>query len=197
MSLIQEKNKEHIEWIESKGMKGKQLYLEMIDFRCTNDEDIRLDQARIIECYFDELNLHKKDYHLSTLCSSSFRYVKCYLCDFYRSDLSYTKFDYSELEKSNFSKCDFTEASLVSTKLIECKLINVLLYMTNLENAVLDTVDLSMSEFDETLVRGIRLKNIIGIETANFTSINIGSVDRPIYLFNNDAKSWICERITR
>ena len=73
-------------------------------------------------------------------------------------------------------------------------MINVYFYLTDFSNVTLDNVDISVSTFEETLLNGVKLKNIKGIEEAHFESINIGTFEEPILLKSEEAKKWVLEK---
>lgn len=65
--------------------------------------------------------------------------------------------------------------------------------MTDFSYAELSNVDVSRASFDETIVRGIKLKNIIGFEEAQIESINIGTYEKPQLLYGEEARAWFQE----
>lgn len=181
----------HKKWVETIGKEGKKLCLEEVDFRNFDLSDKLLEQANIVECIFDNLNLKDMDFHASLLCSSTYKNTNLDDCDFYRSNLSYTDFSNANLNRVRFSKSDCWEAIFRNADLIDCNLINVYFYLTDFSNARLDNVDISVATFQETILNGVTLKNIKGIEEAHFKSINIGTLEKPTLLKLEEAKEWI------
>lgn len=52
-----------------------------------------------------------------------------------------------------------------------------------------------MATFEETILNGVTLTNIKGIEEAHFESINIDTLEESILLEEEQAKKWIIENI--
>ena len=105
--------------------------------------------------------------------------------------MSYTDFSGAVIKNTKFSKSDFWEAIFRNTNLTNCNLINDYFYLTDFSNARLDNIDISMAIFEETLLNGVKLNNIKGIEEAYFESINIGTFEEPIMLKLEEAKKWV------
>lgn len=185
----------HRKWVETTGKEGEKLCLEEVDFRDFDLSDKLLEQANLVECIFDTLNLKSIDFHASLLCSSTYKNTNLDDCDFYKSDLSYTDFSNASLNGVRFSKSDCWEAIFKSADLTDCNLSNVGFVSTDFRNATLNNVDISASRFKKTLFNGAILKNIKGIDEAYFHSINIGTLEEPILLEEEQAKKWIIENI--
>lgn len=184
----------HKKWVETIGKEGEKLSLDEVDLRRIDLSDKLVDQAYLIECTFDDLKLENIDFHTSLLCSSTFKNAYLDKCDFYKSDLRYTDFSNCIIKNSRFSKSDCWEAIFRNANLVDCNLINVLFYLTDFSNARLENVDISVATFEETLLNGVTLKNIKGIEEAHFKSINIGTLEKPILLKLEKAKEWVLEK---
>lgn len=60
-------------WVETSGKEGKKLCLEEVDFSNFDLSDKLLEQANIVDCTFDKLNLKNMDFHASLLCSSTYK----------------------------------------------------------------------------------------------------------------------------
>jgi len=183
----------HKKWVETIGKEGEKLSLDEVDLRSFDLSEKLLEQAYLTDCIFDNLNLKNIDFHTSVLCSSTYINANLNECDFYKSNLSYTDFSNSIMESVRFSKSDCSEAIFRNADFTECKLINVCFYLTDFSNARLNDVDISGATFEETLLKGVILKNIKGIEEAHFQSINIGTLDQPILLKSEEAKKWVVE----
>ncbi|WP_432665100.1 pentapeptide repeat-containing protein [Wukongibacter baidiensis] len=181
----------HKKWVETIGKEGEMLRLDEVDLRSFDLSDKLFEQAYLADCTFDNLKLENIDFHASVLCSSTFRNTNLNKCDFYKSDLSYTDFSNAFIKNVRFSKGDCWEAIFKNADLIDCNLINVYFYLTDFSNARLDNVDISVTTFEETLLNGVTLKNIKGIEEAHFESINIGTLEKPILLKSEEAREWI------
>lgn len=181
----------HEKWIETLGNEGKKLTLQKVDLRNIDLANKLFDQALIVSCVFDSLTLENIDFHTSVLCSTSYKNAKLYNCNFYRTDLGYADFTSAIIKGVNFSKSDFCDTVFCNADLFECKLINGCFYLTDFSNAILNNVDISGATFDEALLNGVILKNILGIEEAHFKSINIGTIEEPIILEGAKAKEWV------
>lgn len=184
----------HKKWVETIGKEGQLLKLDEVDLRSFDLSDILLEQAYLIECTFDDHRLENIDFHTSLLASSTFNNAYLYKCDFYKTDLRYTDFSKCVIKNSRFSKGDCWEAIFRNAYLLDCNLINVSFYLTDFRSAILDNVDISVATFEETLLSGVTLKNIIGIEEAHIKSINIGTLEKPILLKSDEAKKWMLEK---
>lgn len=184
----------HKKWVETIGKEGEMLKLDEVDLRSFDLSDILLEQAYLIECTFDDLRLENIDFHTSLLASSTFKNAYLDKCDFYKSDLRYTDFSDCVIKNSRFSKSDCWKAIFRNAYLVDCNLINVSFYLTDFSWARLENIDISVATFEETLLSGVTLKNIKGIEEAHIKSINIGTLEKPILLKSDDAKKWMLEK---
>lgn len=184
----------HKKWIDTLGEEGEMLKLDEVDLRGVDLSDKLVEQAYLIDCTFDDLQLGNIDFHSSLLASSTFKNAYLENCDFYKSDIRYTDFSNCIIKKSRFSKSDCWEAVFKNATLVDCKLNNVLFYLTDFSNAKLENVDVSVATFEEAVLNGVSLKNIKGIEEAHIKSINIGTLEKPILLKSEEAKKWMLEK---
>ena len=125
-------------------------------------------------------------HHRRALISDSLEKV-----DFTKADLSYVDFSNSILCNVNFNKCECIETDFSNSKLTNIKLTDVLLDTVDLRNVIMHDVDVSYSFFDSVLVKGISLKNVVGIEKINSLSINIGDIDNAVILYGIEAIQWL------
>ncbi|MGO4527467.1 pentapeptide repeat-containing protein [Paenibacillus sp. 2TAF8] len=183
----------HKKWVETLGEEGEQLKLDEVDLSVFGFSDKLVEQAYLIDCTFDALKLENIDFHSSLLASSTFRNAYLDQCDFYKSDLRYTDFSNCIIKNSRFSKGDCWEATFSNAYVVDCNLINVSFYLTDFRNARLENVDISVSSFKETLLNGVTLKRIKGIEEAFFRSINIGTAEKPVLLEKEKARKWFLD----
>ncbi|MEK3703540.1 pentapeptide repeat-containing protein [Paenibacillus sp. FSL R7-0198] len=184
----------HKKWVETIGDEGEQLKLDEVDLRVFDLSDVLLEQSYLIDCTFDDLKLENIDFHSSLLASSTFINTCLDKCDFYKSDLRYTDFSNCIIKNSRFSKGDCWEAAFNNACLVDCNLINVSFHLTDFRNARLENVDISVSTFKDTLLNGVTLKGIKGIEEAFFQSINIGTPEKPLLLEKEEARRWFLEK---
>ncbi len=184
----------HKKWVETIGDEGEQLKLDEVDLRVFDLSDVLLEQSYLIDCTFDDLKLENVDFHSSLLASSTFINTCLDKCDFYKSDLRYTDFSNCIIRNSRFSKGDCWEAAFNSACLVDCNLINVSFHVTDFRNARLENIDISVSTFKDTLLNGVTLKGIKGIEEAFFQSINIGTPEKPLLLEKEEARRWFLEK---
>lgn len=184
----------HKKWVETIGDEGEQLKLDEVDLRVFDLSDVLLEQSYLIDCIFDDLKLENIDFHSSLLASSTFINTCLDKCDFYKSDLRYTDFSNCIIKNSRFSKGDCWEAAFNNACLVDCNLINVSFHLTDFRNARLENIDISVSTFKDTLLNGVTLKGIKGIEEAFFQSINIGTPEKPLLLEKEEARRWFLEK---
>jgi len=184
----------HKKWVETIGDEGEQLKLDEVDLRVFDLSDVLLEQSYLIDCTFDNLKLENIDFHSSLLASSTFINTCLDKCDFYKSDLRYTDFSNCIIKNSRFSKGDCWEAAFNNACLVDCNLINVSFHLTDFRNARLENIDISVSTFKDTLLNGVTLKGIKGIEEAFFQSINIGTPEKPLLLEKEEARRWFLEK---
>lgn len=185
---------EHRKWLKSLGNEGTRLNLDEADIRENEIEGSIFEQAYLVGCIFDGTIIKNNSFYLSKLYSSSFRKVNFIKVDFTKADLSYTDISNSYLSDINFNKCECIEAIINNTVLNNVKLTDVLFDSVDLRNSTIQNADVSYSSFEDILVDGIVLKNIIGIESINKLSINIGSLEAPQILRNQEAKEWLKNR---
>ena len=180
----------HKRWIDSLGKLGEKLNLDECDLRELDYSKYSFKQGSITDCKFDESELNNIDFYAATLCSSSFKNSILKEVDFHKGELSYTDFYKAFIRCCRFSKCDISEADFRYCKIEDSNLVNTILYMTDFSYAELSNVDVSRASFDETIVREIKLKNIIGLEEVQIESINIGTYEEPQLLYGEEAKAW-------
>ncbi len=188
---IIERIKLHRIWIESIGEQGEKLSVDEIDFRGFDLTGYPLNQAFLTECKFDGMNLCNMDMSSSLLCSSTFKNTNLVNADFYKADLSYADFSDANVQNVRFAKTDCSEAIFLKANLENSKLISCSLYLTDFQNANLKNVDISLSSFEETFLKGTTLTGIKGLEEAFIKSINIGTLENPMILLGEKAREWI------
>ncbi|MFJ6267105.1 pentapeptide repeat-containing protein [Lysinibacillus xylanilyticus] len=181
----------HRVWIETIGDQGKKLGLDEIDFREFDLIGYPLNQAYLTACKFDGMNLSSCDMSSSLLCSSTFKSTSLVNADFYKTDLSYADFTNANAQNARFAKTDCSEAIFLNANLENSKLISCSLDLTDFQNANLKNVDISLSAFEGTLLKGTTLVGIKGLEEAFIKSINIGTQENPIILLGEKAREWI------
>lgn len=186
---------EHKKWIDSLGKEGKRLNFDEIDLSQNSIESEIYEQAYITECIFDNRDIKDISFYLAKLCSSSFKRCNLEKVDFTKADLSYTDFTNSILCDANFNKCECIETDFSNSKLTNIKLTDVLFDTVDLGNVIMQDVDVSNSSFDAVLVKGISLKNVVGIEKINRLSINIGDIDKSVILHGIEAIQWLKNNI--
>ena len=186
---------EHKKWIDSLGKEGKRLNIDEIDLRQNSIESEIYEQAYITGGIFDNRDINDISFYLSKLCSSSFKSCNLEKVDFTKADLSYVNFTNSILRDVNFNKCECIETDFSNSKLTNIKLIDVLFDNVDLRNVIIHDVDVSYSSFDTVLVKGILLKNVVGIEKINSLSINIGDIDKAVILHGIEAIHWLKNNI--
>ena len=182
---------EHKKWINSLGKEGKRLNIDEVDLSESCMEREIYEQAYITECIFNNRNIKNISFYLSKLCSSSFKCCNLKKIDFTKADLSYVDFTSSILCNVNFNKCECIETNFSNTRLTNIRMTNALFDTVDLRNVIMSNVDLSFSSFNNVLVKGISLKNIIGIDKITSLSINIGDLDKFVILQGKDAMQWL------
>ena len=181
----------HKKWICSLGKEGKRLNLDEVDLSEGFVEKEFYEQAYITECTFDDRNIENISFYLSKLCSSSFKRCNLKKVDFTKADLSYVDFTNSILCSVNFNKCECIESNFNNLRLTNARMTNALFDTVDLRNAIISNTDLSFSSFNAVLVKGISLKNIIGVDKITSLSINIGDLDNSVILKEKDAIQWL------
>lgn len=68
---------------------------------------------------------------------------------------------------------------------------------TNIQNAILKNADISVASFKNVLLNGVNMSGVRGIEEAMITSINIGTIDNPMILNNEEAKNWMKAQVDK
>ena len=181
----------HREWVETSGQEGEQLRLQDVDFCELDISDICLEQSFMASCTFEGLSLNNIDFHASVLSSSLYKNSNLIHCDFYKSDLSNAEFSNSNLDTVRFSRGDLWETRFDNATIKNCNFSTCNLSLTDFSYASLTDVDISEARFEGVLFYGVTLRNIKGIEEANFHSINIGSADKPQILKGQEARDWL------
>ena len=188
---------EHNKWLRSLGEEGTQLNLDDIDLT-KNNMDRKLcsfEQAYIIGCSLEQMDIKKQSFYLSKLYSTSFHRSNLEEVDFTKSDLSYADISNANLCNINFNRCECIESNFKGTKGTDIKFAGGTFDAADLRDAVIRDADVNYSYFENVLVKGIRLKNIRGIENICHLSINIAGVENPKILYGKEAMLWLKGRI--
>lgn len=190
---LNKKFMEHNIWCQSLGENGVRLNLDDIDLteNNINHKNCSFEQAYIIGCVFEKMYIKNQSFYLSKLFSTSFKKGNLQEVDFTRADLSYADMSETHLYDINFNRCECVETDFNHAKCTAIKLTGVTFDTVDLRNAVINDADVSYAYFDSVLVKGIRLKNIRGIENICHLSINIESVENPEILNGKEAMEWL------
>lgn len=185
----------HKIWIETNGKSGEKLIFDEIDLKSINISNYNFSQSSFLLCDFSNSKLTNINFGSANLSSSIFCNGYLTDCNFYKADLGYVNFSDSIIKNTKFSKVDFFESVFKDVDIENCNLVNTNFYSTDFSNGKINNVDISMSVFEDVLLDNISLKNIRGIDEANFLSINIGTIETPIILKNEEAKNWFKSKI--
>ncbi|MDC0761075.1 pentapeptide repeat-containing protein [Brevibacillus sp. AG] len=185
----------HKQWIDSIGETGERLVVDEVDFRSIDVAEYRLVESRLIASTFDGMNLKDKDFYAAHLYSSTFRSANLENAIFIKSEASYADFSNANLQKTNFVKSSCFETVFAQADLRKAKLVNALFYQADFRDADLQDADIRYSSFEEVLFRGAQLKGVTGLEEATIISINIGTLEQPVILAEEEAREWLIQQI--
>jgi uncharacterized protein YjbI with pentapeptide repeats len=115
--------------------------------------------------------------------------------DFTKANLSYVNFSHANAKNARFVKCECFETIFYKTDLTHAKLVNSLFVEADFREATLKHVDVSVSVFEDVLIKGAKLTDIRGIDNAYIKSINIGTPENPIMLEGDKAKEWLMNHL--
>jgi uncharacterized protein YjbI with pentapeptide repeats len=170
--------------------KGEKLEVSDIDFRDIDLTNYPLDQALLIACTFDGMNLYAKDMFASLLCASTFKSTNLENADFYEANVSYVDFTNANAQNTRFLKSICFETVFIKADLTNAMLVDALFVKTDFRKAILHNVDVRFSVFKDVLLKGAKLTGLKGLEEAFIESINIGTPESPILLEGEEAREW-------
>lgn len=185
---------EHRKWITTLGKGGVRLNLDDVDLRQNNINGKNLEQAYMAGCLFENMVIKGQSFYLSKLYSSSFKNSNLQEVDFTKADLSYADISNCHLQNVNFNHCDCIETNFYGSELVHVKMPGWF-HKVDFRNAIIHDADVTYASFEEILVQGICLKDIKGIEEINGLSINIGTMECPEILKEQEAIAWLKSRI--
>lgn len=184
--------KRHKLWLDTLGQNGEKIYLEEEVIEGGYWENISLSQGNIISCVFKDMVLKQWDFYATALYSTYFEKLLIKHCGFVKAELPYTKFFETKLEDSNFSKTDFSYSNFENVEIKNSNLINTLLYNVCFKNVCFCDVDFTGANIENVLFDNCTgVKKIYGLDSVHIKSINIGSLEKPIYLNGDDAIQWL------
>lgn len=184
----------HQLWIETLGEQGEKLGINEVDLRNMNLSHYPLDQANIIDCIFDGMDLNNKDLSSSSLCSSTFISANLEGADFGKSNVSYVDFTNAIMKAARLADSECIKTLFIKADLSDANLVAGLFDETDFRNAVLLNADIRLATFESVLLNGAILTGIRGIEEAFIKSINIGSLAHPIILTDEKARIWLRDK---
>ncbi|MED1797445.1 pentapeptide repeat-containing protein [Brevibacillus porteri] len=185
----------HKQWIDSIGETGERLVVDEVDFRSIDVAEYPLDQSRLIASTFDGMNLKDKDFYAAHVYSSTFQSANLENAIFTKSEADYADFTGANLQRATFVKSSCFETVFARADLRHAKLVNALFSQADFRDANLEGVDISVSWFQEVLFQGAQLKGVTGIEEAFIKSINIGTLEQPVILAEEEAREWLIQQI--
>lgn len=181
----------HESWVASLGKDGKKIVLEEKVMECINCKNIDISQSSFIECVFKKTVMEHWDFYAATLCSTFFESVSIIGSEFVKADLTYVKFYEANIKDTNFSKVDLSHSIIEKTKIQDSKFINALMDSVNFTNVHLTNIDFSGAMIENVLFNDTSFNNLNGLDEAHIKSINIGSVENPVYLKEQEAVLWL------
>lgn len=188
---LAEKLSAHKVWLDSLGTKGRKLTLDEADFRNMDLTEYQLEQAYLILCHFDYINLNRKDFSSSLLCSSTFISTRLKGADFCKSNLSYADFTNAKMHNVRLADCECIETIFRGAELSNANLIGVLFDNTDLRDA---NADVRLSTFEGVLLKGATITGMNGLEEAFIKIINIGTYEKPFIIHDEEAKEWLVNK---
>jgi len=191
---LAEKLSAHKIWLDSLGTKGRKLTLDKADFRNMDLIEYQLEQAYLISCHFDYINLNRKDFSSSLLCSSTFISTRLKGADFCKSNLSYADFTNAKMHNARLADCECIETIFRSADLSNANLIGILFDNTDLRDANLSYADVRLSTFEGALLKGATITGMTGLEEAFIKNINIGTYEQPFIIHDEEAKEWLVNK---
>ncbi|PZM63160.1 pentapeptide repeat-containing protein [Paenibacillus dendritiformis] len=183
--------KAHQLWIDTLGKRGNKLRADEIDFREVDLSKFSLDQAYMTDCIFDGMDLKNKDMSSSIVCSSTFISANVQYADFYKANLSYANLTNVNAQNARFAKSDCIETVFYKADLRNTTLVGALFDVADFREANFQNADVSLSTFEGVLFQGAQLSGIKGLNEAFIQSINIGTPENPLLLYEQDAKEWL------
>lgn len=192
------KIEKHKEWHDSFGQKerkGEKFYLEERVIEGGEWENICMIEGRIIDCTFRNIVLNNWDFYFAMLCSTCFKEMEIVSSEFVKANLDYTQFVNTRIIDSNFSKADFYDSSFTNVRIESSKFINC-----SFSDACFKNVYLKKVDFDGACIRNVLfdsetiLEDVSGLDNAFVKSINIGSMEEPVYLKEKEALKWLIDR---
>lgn len=182
----------HKLWIDSLGKEGEQIIWEEKVIECIDYANLDVSQSNFIECVLKKIVINHWDFYAATLCSTLFEGVSIVGGEFVKSNLTYVQFHEAVIEDSNFSKADLSNSIIERTEIQNSKFINCLLDGASFTDVHLSNIDFSGAMVENVLFNVTStFKKLHGLDEAHIKSINIGTIENPVYLTGQEALSWL------
>lgn len=182
----------HRLWIDSLGKDGEKAYFENVLFEKMKEINLDLSQGSFVDCTFRKVFINCWDFYATKLFSIVFDDSLIESSVFVKADLFYAEFSNTKINMTNFSKADLSNVTFRNLKIENSKFINALLDNITFKDVHIKNVDFTGALIENMLFdRKTTIRDIVGIDNAQVKSINIGTLDRPIYLKNEEALRWI------
>lgn len=129
------------------------------------------------------------------LYSTCFKEIEIVSSEFVKANLDYTQFVNTRIIDSNFSKADFIDSSFTNVRIEGSKFINCLFSDVCFKNVYFKGVDFDGAWIENVLFDSETiLEDVLGLNDAFVKSINIGSMEEPVYLKEKEALKWLIDR---
>ncbi|MCD1261603.1 pentapeptide repeat-containing protein [Paenibacillus athensensis] len=193
---IIEKLESHQTWVDSLGIQGEKLNLDEVDLRNVDLSKYTLNQSSITGCIFDGIDLQNKDISSAILCSSSFKFANLEGSDFCKSNVSYADYTNANIKCARLADCECVESVFAKANFSDANLVAALFDETDFREATLNNADVRLATFEGVMLKGARLAGLRGLNEAFIKSINIGTIEDPIMLRDEEARQWLLDQAT-
>lgn len=190
-----EKHKEWHDSFKQKKQKGKRFYLEERVIEGGEWKNICMIEGKVIDCTFRNIILNNWDFYFAMLCSTCFKEMEIVSSEFVKANLDDTQFLNTKIRNTNFNKADFCDSSFTNVRIEDSRLENCTFCNTCFKNVYFKGVNfygayIKNVIFDSKTV----MENVLGLGDAFVISINIGSIEKPIYLKEKEALKWLINK---
>lgn len=182
----------HKEWIDSLGKNGKKIVLEEAIIEGIEWPNVDLSQGSFIECTFRKSIMNCWDFYAAVLCSTHFEEISIISGEFVKANLAYTQFSNTQMRFINFSKADLSNSIFENVEIENIKFISSLLDGVSFRNVHFRNVDFTGALLENVIFDNASvLKEANGLDDVHIKSINIGTLEKPVYLKGQEALFWL------
>lgn len=154
---------EHIKWVKSKGVSGKKLEVQSLNFGCIKMKNADINCLLIVESNLDGSILTNNDMSDCYFLSSSFNHANISNSMISKSIFNYGSFKNAKIRNCLAIKASFEETNLTSCDFLESDLRRVSFRNANLKDTKFNKSNISECDFTGAYFHNTNIEGAIGL----------------------------------